>query len=368
MLHVQQYLKDGKTLTQLTADFGIKTCFHPTEPLVILNYDQIESPKTHPIVRECRGLVLHAETFDLVAKGFDRFFNEGEAYELTKDFDWSNPVDIRTKEDGSYINLFNYDGRILITTRGSWADGECGFSGKTWAEIVTRLLPDPFKLNMVEYLSEGTNLIFELCSMHNKVVRSYPEAKLVLLGGTVLGTEVDPEHLDGFARTWGFDRPERHLCGTIDAVKELIDRKAAGDATWEGVVLRDVNGMRLKVKSAAYVSLHHMRGEGDNLYHPRYIIPFILKGEQAEVLTYFPEIKDRLDEVEDKVNELYDELIHYYSVSYGITDQKEFALTIRGCRLSSILFRLKKECRLTFEDINAEVRDASDQFYKILYR
>jgi len=367
MLNVVEYLKSGKTFADLEAEFGIKSKPHPSEPLVILNYDQIESPKTHPIVRECRGLVLHSETFDVVAKGFDRFFNEGEAYELTKDFDWTRPVDVRTKEDGSYINLFRFDEKVFITTRGSWADGECGFSGKTWAEIVLELFPS--QLNPAD-IPPGVNMIFELCTVHNKVVRSYPEPKLVLLGITIHGVEMDPMEVDAFAFTWDISRPEKFLCGSIEAVQELIGEKSANDPTWEGLVLRDANGMRLKVKSATYVALHHMRGEGDNLFNPKYIIPFILKGECEEVLTYFPEIEEKLNEVGEAVGALWLELSQYFSKvgSQGITDQKEFALAVKDCRLSSILFRLKKENRLTFKELDAEFRSDPVRIHKILYR
>lgn len=367
MLNVVEYLRTGKTFTDLEAEFGIKSKPHPSEPLVILNYDQIESPKTHPIVRECRGLVLHSETFDVVAKGFDRFFNEGEAYELTKDFDWTRPVDVRTKEDGSYINLFRFDEKVFITTRGSWADGECGFSGKTWAEIVDELLPNRFDPATI---LPGVNMIFELCTIHNKVVRSYPEPKLVLLGITHCGYEQHPNSVDSYAKIFGFERPEKFICPSIDAVQALITHRSSNDATWEGLVLRDANGMRLKVKSATYVALHHMRGEGDNLFNPKYIIPFILKGEAEEVLTYFPEIEEKLNEVGEAIGALWLELGQFFCkvTGQGITDQKKFALAVKDCRLSSILFRLKKENRLTFKELDAEFRSDPVRIHKILYR
>ena len=58
MLEVQKYLKSGKNIVDLESEFSIKTTFHPNLPLVILNYNQIESPKTETIVRECRALNL----------------------------------------------------------------------------------------------------------------------------------------------------------------------------------------------------------------------------------------------------------------------------------------------------------------------
>lgn len=86
MLKVQEYLSDyAKTLgpqgalNKLNEELAIRVATHEWLPLVILNYDQLDSPKTHPIVRECRGLVLEMETWKVVARAFERFFNLGEA-------------------------------------------------------------------------------------------------------------------------------------------------------------------------------------------------------------------------------------------------------------------------------------------------
>jgi hypothetical protein len=45
MLNVQKYLQSGKTLENLSDDFGIKSNPHPEDGRVILNYDQIDSSK-----------------------------------------------------------------------------------------------------------------------------------------------------------------------------------------------------------------------------------------------------------------------------------------------------------------------------------
>lgn len=81
MLEVQKYLLDNNgDFNKLTGDFGIIVNHNPTDKRVILNYCQIDSYKHRfkPIVRECRGLVLNSESFSVIAKGFNRFFNIGE--------------------------------------------------------------------------------------------------------------------------------------------------------------------------------------------------------------------------------------------------------------------------------------------------
>lgn len=106
MLSVQRLLRDGRTLDDLNKLYGIDATHSETDPLVILNYDQIESPKTHPVVRECRGLVLEKDTWNVVARAFTRFFNYGET---DCQFDWSK-FTATTKEDGSLLLLYRYAG------------------------------------------------------------------------------------------------------------------------------------------------------------------------------------------------------------------------------------------------------------------
>src|SRR4051812_20747999 len=118
MLKVQEFLQT-KTHDDLTAELGIRVTKHPTLPLVILNYDQIESPKTNPIVRECRALTLHGDTHELISKSFSRFFNWGEVVEEMSLFDFSS-FTVQEKLDGSLAKLFFFNGRWHGSTRASF--------------------------------------------------------------------------------------------------------------------------------------------------------------------------------------------------------------------------------------------------------
>lgn len=79
-MEVQDFLrKYGEFgLTLLNAQYGIVATKDEEGKRVILNYDQIESPKFDPIVKECRGLCLEIGTWNILARGFFRFFNIGE--------------------------------------------------------------------------------------------------------------------------------------------------------------------------------------------------------------------------------------------------------------------------------------------------
>ena len=98
-MKVQEYLR-GKgdplqALATLKEDLGICYKVYEEDGIVILDYDQIESPKTHPIVIECRSLILAYPEFDVVSRKYDRFFNYGEAPDLYADFSFDDAVVIK---------------------------------------------------------------------------------------------------------------------------------------------------------------------------------------------------------------------------------------------------------------------------------
>ena len=89
-LHVQKFLRNN-SLKDLNEKFGIKVKEH--DHFVGLNYHQIKSPKSHPIVMECRSLRLHKdENWTVASRSFDRFFNYGETPELYQNFDMKNAL------------------------------------------------------------------------------------------------------------------------------------------------------------------------------------------------------------------------------------------------------------------------------------
>ena len=77
-------------LNQLKTEYGIKVKEY--DNFIGLNYDQVNSPKSHPITVECRSLKLHKHDLSIASRAFDRFFNYGEVPDMYKDFDISNSV------------------------------------------------------------------------------------------------------------------------------------------------------------------------------------------------------------------------------------------------------------------------------------
>jgi RNA ligase len=344
MLHVQNYLKSGKTLDDLNKELGINAAHHPELPLVILNYDMIESPKTHPVVRECRGIVLDKTDWSLVARAFSRFFNWGEVADEMPLFNWNNFL-TQEKVDGSLVLLYNYKGQWLANTRGSFGlfpilntQWEADFHNlpkdTTWQNAFCKAL----KVNNLQELNLDPNLTYvcEFCSPWNKVVRSYNTPQMFLLSTFQGEQELGPISHELFQPLNTYK---------LNNDKEITDfLNSHPEATFEGVVIKDNNNRRWKIKNTRYVALHRMKGNnGDELANPKNLLPYILQGEGDELLTYFPEIKDVFNSYKDKVNNELNNLIKLYEETQNIENQKEFALAIKDkTKFTSVLFTARK--------------------------
>lgn len=359
-MEVQKYLRSGKRLEDLTAEFGIKAAISDALGLVILNYDQIHSPKRADITRECRALTLELGTWEVIGCSFPRFFNVGECPDIEKDFGWRGQVVDSTKEDGSLMVAFRHRGSWIVTTRGSFADRPIGDCCPVWAEAFAAALGGMEKLDTIP---EGVALSFEFCSPWNKVVRTYAEPTLFLLAAFHVksGAEVNELVVDQWAEKLGVRRPEEWDVASLPEVVALLE--SVKDPTFEGFVVRDASGTRLKSKKPEYVALHHLKDNG-NAFATKNILPLVLAGETDELLTHFPEAAERVFEVADKVGGAAARLDAVWARARGLQTQKDFALYVtKHTKLAGVLFRCRKEGR----EPSAVLRESGDMLLKVLF-
>lgn len=317
-------------LDELQKRFAIKATHHE-DGRVILNYDQIESykHKTHPIVCECRGLVLDSSDWSLVARSFARFFNLGEDRASQDKFVWDNSISTN-KEDGSLLIVYYRDG-WHINTRGSYGDGECNYSGMTWRELAKLAGLDTSNLD------KQYTYVFELCSRYNKVVRDYPFPTLYLL--TMFDGEIELTH-DAVQSLSAYKTPDSTMFEDVFHVQSELAKFAELDPTFEGFVLRDANNRRLKAKSDKYVALHRTVNNGA-IAHPKNLVQFILDGETDEIVAYFPEIEPIILDVQEKIGKIEKELDDIWFVHQGERNRKKFAMAVKNHPFSSCLFQAK---------------------------
>lgn len=335
-IHVIDYLKQN-SLESLTAKYGIKVTRHPAEPLVICNYSQTESDKRCPLVQECRGLTLNTETWEVQARSFSRFFNLSEVPEIEKRFNW-HEFAVEEKCDGSLMVLYWYKGEWRVNTRGSFAQGRIHPDfNKTWSELFFELLGDPQRLP----LKADTSYVFELCSRLNPVVRDYPEPTLYLLSAfdNKSGREENDVVLDRLAERAGVKRPARYaLHSEVDILRFVAEHP---EATFEGVVLRDKNGLRLKVKNPRYTALHHLADNG-NIQKSSRLVELVFKGEAFEAAKHLPQYAQDVFRMVEKVGGLKARTEAVWDWARGEASQKSFALKVKDEPLSGVLFEARK--------------------------
>lgn len=343
MLQVQTYLKSGKTLDDLNRELAINVTRHESLPLVILNYDQLDSPKTDNLVRECRSLVLNSENYDLVARSFHRFFNWGEVQDEMPLFQWDGAT-VQEKVDGSLLTFYRWDGHWRVNTRGSFAGGpmfnpwQAEFHNMpldfTWFDAILRAL-NVTSLDELN-LDPGLTYACELCSVWNKVVRDYPSPSVYQLANFSGHAEVPLRpHV-------AFKQLAVYPLKTAAEVNQYVNSHP--ESSFEGCVVRDVDYRRWKIKNLRWCALSKLKGNnGENLYLPKNLVPIILSGEDWEVLQPYPEVTKCYYSFKAKVEEAYTELLSVWKEYYQIESQKEFALAIQGkTPFTGILFNCRK--------------------------
>jgi hypothetical protein len=258
--------------------------------------------------------------------------------------------------------LYEYDGRWRVNTRGSFAQGEiCPGVGKTWEEGFYEGMEFP---ETIKNLYPEYTYVFEFCSPWNKVVRRYDKPTLFLLAAfhNESGFEVEQGMVDLCAAGLGVRRPDRfNLMGLDHAVRWA--NEVADDPTFEGFVLRDKGGMRLKVKNARYVALHRLKDNG-NVFLEKNLVPLVLENEQEEVLVHFPEAADKVFEVTEKLAGAKARMNAVWECAKKFPTQKDFAMFVnKHTQLSALLFTARK----TNQDPNAIFQESADSLVKKLF-
>lgn len=321
-------------------ELSIRINRHETDGRVILNYSQIESPKENEIVRECRALTI-SEDGELIARSFERFFNWGEALEITKNFEWDHPFKAWDKEDGSLIVFFYYKGEWRVQTRNSFAEALIEKCPYTWRQVFYQALD---KTSFMRHERSFRNLTFvmELCSPYNRVVREYNESTLFLLAIFHGYVELSDQHVDQTALVTNIIRPKEHVFKHYEDAASYISEVAENDVTFEGVVLKDSRGLRLKIKNPEHVRLARIFDNG-NIFLPKYLVPIMLAGELDEFAVYFPEIYKTAQEYQQKIDRALEEVNELWTKHKDKPSDKYFALGVKNSKYSSILFNARNK-------------------------
>ncbi len=308
--------------------------------LVMLKYSQVDSDFNIKLVRECRGIIFDEDTWEPVSVPFFKFGNMGESY--CPEIDWST-ARVGQKVDGSFVKVVNVGDNLLISTNGTILASKApiaeqiGCKHSTFGDIIANVLHSVLeKSGWHEKLQEeglgalweeGYTYMFELCSPWTRVVVPHKESKLYFLGKRNNKTFEETYFTDDPVFSKLFGTPEVYPLKSID---ECIS--AAKEMPWdeEGYVVCDGKFNRVKVKSPAYVAVHHLKGNGVLSYARA--IELVRTNEVDEVCQYFEEFRPELEECRDRFWKLVEDTkaawSEYLAVDSSLPTRKDKALWI----------------------------------------
>lgn len=309
--------------------------------LVLLKYDQIRSDFALDIVKECRGLILDAHTFEVVCYPFNKFFNFGESH--AADIDWRTAV-VTEKLDGSIIKVVNLDGHFLISTNGVIDAFKCNLPENVGCPFNSfgELVMEGFKFygiraeDFPRLFAPGFTYIFELTSPWNQVVVRWDKTKMNFIGVRDNASCKELFFADHPLADI-FDTPKIFPIGNID---ECVEAAKVLPEDAEGYVVVDAQFNRIKVKSPRYIQLHYMAG--NQTWSPTRVLEILRANEVAEYVVYFPQFKAAFDVVKAKydayvrnlkdIQNYIDNLLEVYNGSMSKKDFAKWVFANNGIR------------------------------------
>jgi len=313
----------------------IKEQHHPRFPqLTIVNYtdscmwDQV----WNDVTMTCRGLIFNNKTEKIVARPFRKFFNSDQ--QQAPSWGLTEFVQVTDKLDGSLGILYlQPDGRRAIATRGSFSSDQADWG----TEMYQAVYEDQWSP------TEDITYLFELIYPENRVVVDYGGVQnLVLIGAvnTLTGSSID---IFDVASEWpGLVVPLFEERIEYEKALSLPERSNA-----EGYVFWNIErDERVKLKYEHYKELHRYLTNTS----AKHVWEVLSQGKNPnEVFASAPDefhewLKQVVTELQDKYLQIKNgAIIEFMSVKNSLPEdssRKDFALSVRGSEVSSLLFKL----------------------------
>ena len=358
-LLVQEYL-ESKTFGDLAREHGVYASFSKSGRKWSLNYDQIEAKESDPLAQECRGLVLSCEDgaevpgirsaegkinrddmspgpTRILAFPMKRFFNHGQG--SAAEINWHDPnLAVLEKLDGTLCIMYfdPFTNQWCVATRSvPEADLLMDNGLFTFRTLFEKALEETCKMDfngLTKLLDERHTYCFELTTPYNRIVVQYPNNGITLLAARDLIThlEVYPDQCI-MVRDGVVPCVQTHTYAGMDELVSWVSTLSPKDH--EGVVVRDSQFNRIKIKNAQYVALNKCR---DTLSSsPRNCLELIWGGNEDDVIPFLPEeIVNNLLSIKGKYRKWLEEQERLYtqvmSEASAImpSDKKTFAITL----------------------------------------
>lgn len=295
--------------------------------ILMFNYtDAAESAgRWNAFERMSRGLMIHRQTGEIVARPFDKFFNWGRPYSTDAQL-----VCVTEKMDGSLGILYRLNGEYRIATKSSVQSLQA-----KWA---TAFLKNYDLSDLPDYYT----LMFEVIYPSNRIVVDYGQRQdLVLIGARnrFTGEMASLAERQALAAQFGFGLP---IIYQFASATELYAVLPTLDGQNEGYVAEFADGQFFKFKGQRYLELQ------SQTLSFNIALQAVIDGKTAQLLAetpdeFLPMVHDWLAEIEQTVQRIRTEVRQAFDQAPK-DSQKIFATWVMQHHkpLSSYLFTCLK--------------------------
>lgn len=276
---------DPETLAAMRAHSGVREKSSERFPHVSsLNFTKrvFYERSWDDVVVKARGLFFNSATREIVARGYEKFFNIGEREDTSMEALLGNlkfPIKLYVKENGFLGNL-GYDAQTdsLFVASKSTPDGPYA---DMFREILDKTLDDARKEKLRRYLRDTeASMTFEVIDpVNDPHMIEYPEAKIVLLDILHRTTEferADYSVVENVGAMVGLEtkklamtfRDAQSFAGWYKKAERNLEYRVCGEHV-EGLVIEDAAGFMTKWKAPYYSFWKQMRGMKDRIVSAR---------------------------------------------------------------------------------------------------
>jgi hypothetical protein len=325
MLKLLNYIIENEDWEEQLSKAPYRLKIKRSAELVMLHYKN-RSDFSIDIVKECRGIILDERNgFLPICAPFFKFFDYDDP--KADRIDWKT-ARVLEKIDGSLIKVWNHKGVWCISTNKSLNAQSASTNNNedTFYNIFQKAWTATGK--KFKDLNPEYTYMFEVVSPQSRVVVPYKETKLYHTG-TRNNKTLQELHLD-----IGIEKPKEYIFSTIEECVEAANKL---DKYHEGFVVVDSFWRRIKVKSSEYIDFHKLIND---ISTEKRLIDIFRAGEEAKVVSFFPEYSEMLSTVNERIESLitHIEQEHDTIKNFEYATQKELAETVKKTICPACLF------------------------------